>query len=364
MSLIFNNCQTKLASTLSQSLINNGITCIKRNINLTPNNESVKVNLPSIKLNNGKNMLNSSTQKVTFKRFNSSAKDKSKGRKKVTLNTLNNLYKKGEPITMLTAHDYPSGLNVEKGGVETCLVGDSLGMVTLGYDSTNPVTMDDMVRHCQAVCRGAKSPFIVCDMPFGSYETCPEDAVRNAIRLIAEGNAEAVKLEGGKEMAETIRAITKVGIPVLGHIGLTPQRQSSLGGFRVQGKTFEDAKSLLEDALALQDAGCYGVVLEAMPREVASFITSQLDILTIGIGAGNGCSGQVLVQQDMLGAFDKFIPKFCKVYANVSSVAVEAIKNYTKDVKERSFPNNEKNCYKMKSGEDKKLQEYLESLKK
>jgi len=263
-----------------------------------------------------------------------------------------------------------------------------------------------MISHCKAVCRGAKSPFIICDMPFGSYEASTEDAVRNAVRLIAEGNAEAVKLEGGKEIAETIRAITKVGIPVLGHIGLTPQRQSSLGGFRVQGKTVEDAKSLLEDALALQDAGCFGITLEAMPREVASFITSQLNILTIGIGAGNGCSGQVLVQQDMLGSFDKFVPKyviyiikwfffkfnniiiliylyiyifiynknifflkkkkkrFCKVYADVSGIAINAIKNYVKDVKERTFPNNEKNCYKMKSGEDKKLEEYIKSLKK
>eukprot|EP00833_Pecoramyces_ruminatium_P006244 jgi/Orpsp1_1/1180276/evm.model.c7180000072759.1 len=362
MSLIFNNSQAKLSSILGQNLINTGIINIKRNINLTSNNKSLKINLPSIKLNNEKKTLNSSTNLNISKRFNSSSKEK--GRKKVTLNTLNNLYKKGEPITMLTAHDYPSGLFVEKGGVDTCLIGDSLGMVTLGYNSTNPVTMDDMVRHCQAVCRGAKSPFIVCDMPFGSYEASIEDAVRNAVRLIAEGNAEAVKLEGGKEMAETIKAITKVGIPVLGHIGLTPQRQSSLGGFRVQGKTFEDAKSLLEDALALQDAGCYGVVLEAMPREVASFITSQLNILTIGIGAGNGCSGQVLVQQDMLGAFDKFVPKFCKVYADISSTAINAIKNYSKDVKERNFPNNEKNCYKMKAGEDKKLQEYIESLKK
>jgi len=361
MSLIFNNCQVKLTSSLSQQIINNGITNIKRNINLTPKKDSIKLNLPSINLNNEKKLF-TSTNRISSKRFNSTSKDK--GRKKVTLNTLNNLYKKGEPITMLTAHDYPSGLFTEKGGVDTVLIGDSLGMVTLGFNSTNPVTMDDMVRHCQAVCRGAKSPFIVCDMPFGSYEASAEDAVRNAVRLIAEGNAEAVKLEGGKEMAETIKAITRVGIPVLGHIGLTPQRQSSLGGFRVQGKTMEDAKSLLEDALALQDAGCYGVVLEAMPREVASFITSQLNILTIGIGAGNGCSGQVLVQQDMLGAFDKFIPKFCKVYADMSSVAINAIKNYTKDVKERKFPDNEKNCYKMKSGEDKKLEEFINNLKK
>jgi len=305
MSFVFNNCQTKLTSTLSQKLINNGINNIKRNFNIIPRKDLIKYNLPSINIKND-NKIFASTN-IINKRFNSTTKEK--GRKKVTLNTLNNLYKKGEPITMLTAHDYPSGLFVEKGGVDTCLIGDSLGMVTLGFNSTNPVTMDDMVRHCQAVCRGAKSPFIVCDMPFGSYEASIEDAVRNAVRLIAEGNAEAVKLEGGKEMAETIRAITKVGIPVLGHIGLTPQRQSSLGGFRVQGKTMDDAKSLLEDALALQDAGCYGVVLEAMPKEVASFITSQLNILTIGIGAGNGCSGQVLVQQDMLGAFDKFVPK-------------------------------------------------------
>ncbi|ORY67904.1 hypothetical protein LY90DRAFT_661051 [Neocallimastix californiae] len=360
MSLVFNNSQTKLSSYLTQKIINSQITNIKRNINLTSRNNSIKVNLPSIKLNNEKKIL--STNLSVSKRFNSSSKEK--GRKKVTLNTLNSLYKKGEPITMLTAHDYPSGLFVEKAGIDSCLIGDSLGMVTLGYNSTNPVTMDDMISHCKAVCRGAKSPFIICDMPFGSYEASTEDAVRNAVRLIAEGNAEAVKLEGGKEIAETIRAITKVGIPVLGHIGLTPQRQSSLGGFRVQGKTVEDAKSLLEDALALQDAGCFGITLEAMPREVASFITSQLNILTIGIGAGNGCSGQVLVQQDMLGSFDKFVPKFCKVYADVSGIAINAIKNYVKDVKERTFPNNEKNCYKMKSGEDKKLEEYIKSLKK
>lgn len=261
---------------------------------------------------------------------------------------------------MITAHDYPSGLFAEKGNADMCLVGDSLGMVTLGYDNTNPVTMEDMISHCKAVSRGSKLPFLVCDMPFGSYEVSPEEAVRNSVRLMAEGNAEAVKLEGGKEMVPTIKAITKVGIPVIGHIGLTPQRQSMLGGFRVQGKTMEQAQELLEDALALQEAGCSGIVLEAMPEKVASFITSQLQVFTIGIGAGPGCSGQVLVQQDMLGSFDKFVPKFCKVYANISKIATEAVKNYSKDVKEGVFPDKSKHCYKMKASEEAKLEKYMQ----
>ncbi|KAI7878201.1 3-methyl-2-oxobutanoate hydroxymethyltransferase, partial [Lichtheimia hyalospora FSU 10163] len=230
-------------------------------------------------------------------------------RSKVTIKTLNRLYKHGEPITMMTAQDYPSGMMADRAGMDMCLVGDSLAMVALGYDSTNPLTVDEMLHHCRAVARGCKSSFLVCDLPYGSYEADPTDAVRVSLRFLKEGNAEAVKLEGGKEMAETIERITRVGIPVVGHIGLTPQRQSALGGFRVQGKTAKQAQQLLEDALAVQEAGAFMMVLEAMPEEIATYITQQLKVPTIGIGAGVHCSGQVLVQNDALGLFDRFVPK-------------------------------------------------------
>ncbi|KAI9483948.1 MAG: 3-methyl-2-oxobutanoate hydroxymethyltransferase [Benjaminiella poitrasii] len=230
-------------------------------------------------------------------------------RPKVSIKTIQNMYKRKEPISMMTAQDYPSGLVVDQAGIDMCLVGDSLAMVSLGYDSTNPLTVEDMLHHCRAVARGAKSPFIVADLPYGSYEASPDDAVRVSLRFLKEGNCEAVKLEGGVEMAETIQRITRVGIPVLAHIGLTPQRQSALGGFRVQGKTAKQASALLKDAFAVQEAGAFGVVLEAMPSEIAEYITHQLKIPTIGIGAGVECSGQVLVQNDALGLFDKFVPK-------------------------------------------------------
>ncbi|KAI7872321.1 3-methyl-2-oxobutanoate hydroxymethyltransferase, partial [Spinellus fusiger] len=228
---------------------------------------------------------------------------------RVTIKTIQRMYKQGEPISMMTAHDYPSGLMVDRSGIDMCLVGDSLAMVSLGYDSTNPLTMDEILHHARAVGRGNKSSFLVIDLTFGSYETSPLDAVRSAIRCMKEVNAAAVKLEGGKEMAETVRRITSIGIPVLAHIGLTPQRQASMGGFKVQGKTAEQAQSLLEDALALQEAGAFGVVLEAIPAEVAHHITQRLSIPTIGIGAGVHCSGQVLVLNDALGIFDRFVPK-------------------------------------------------------
>ncbi|KAI9312396.1 3-methyl-2-oxobutanoate hydroxymethyltransferase [Dichotomocladium elegans] len=230
-------------------------------------------------------------------------------RSKVTIKTLNRMYKNGEPITMMTAQDYPSALMVDRAGIDMCLVGDSLAMVTLGYDSTNPLTVDEMLFHCRAVARGSKAPFIVADLPYGSYEADPTDAVRVSLRFLKEGNVEAVKIEGGSEMAETINRITRVGIPVVGHIGLTPQRQSALGGFRVQGKTAKQAQRLLEDALAVQDAGAFMMVLEAIPEEIAAYITHRLKVPTIGIGAGVRCSGQVLVQNDALGLFDRFVPK-------------------------------------------------------
>ncbi|KAG0006952.1 hypothetical protein BGZ65_001323 [Modicella reniformis] len=266
-------------------------------------------------------------------------------RTKVTLATLRKLYKRREPITVMTAHDFPTGTLVDKAGIDMTLVGDSLAMVALGYTSTSEITLDEMLHHCRAVARGTRSSFLVADMPFGTYETSPEQAVANAVRIIKEGKAEAVKLEGGRELAPTIARLTKVGIPVLGHIGLTPQRQASLGGYKVQGKTVAKAMALLEDALALQEAGCYGIVLEAVPEPVARHVTNMLSVPTIGIGAGVGCSGQVLVQQDMLGLYGR-VPKFCKTYRNLADEIVGALKEYSADVKSGAFPA-EEHCYPM-----------------
>ncbi|KNE67479.1 3-methyl-2-oxobutanoate hydroxymethyltransferase [Allomyces macrogynus ATCC 38327] len=259
-------------------------------------------------------------------------------KKKITIQALQSVARKGDKITMITAHDYPTSLWAERAGAETILVGDSLAMVALGYDSTVSITLDEMLHHCRAVARGSKRAFLIADLPFGTYEACSKDAIQAAQRVVKEGNMEAVKIEGGKDMAETARAIVRSGIPVLGHIGLTPQRLAMLGGFRVQGKSSASAKVLVEDALALQDAGCFAVVLEAVPAPVAEYITRQLRIPTIGIGAGAGCSGQVLVQQDMLSIFDRFVPKFCKQYANMSETAVEALANYCREVKAGTFP--------------------------
>ncbi|KAF9179280.1 hypothetical protein BGZ51_007026 [Haplosporangium sp. Z 767] len=250
-----------------------------------------------------------------------------------------------EPITVMTAHDFPTGSLVDKAGIDMTLVGDSLAMVALGYTSTSEVTLDEMLHHCRAVARGTRSSFLVADMPFGTYETSADQAVNNAVRMIKEGKAEAVKLEGGKEMAPTISRLTQVGIPVLGHIGLTPQRQASLGGYKVQGKTTAKAKAMIDDALALQDAGCYAIVLEAVPEPVARHITDVLSIPTIGIGAGAGCSGQVLVLQDMLGLYGR-VPRFCKTYRNLADEIVDALKEYSADVKSGTFPAKE-HCYPM-----------------
>ncbi|ORZ35353.1 3-methyl-2-oxobutanoate hydroxymethyltransferase [Catenaria anguillulae PL171] len=277
-------------------------------------------------------------------------------RKKVTLQTLAAMHRRKEPITMITAHDYPSAMFVDRAGADTLLVGDSLAMVALGLPSTVSVTMDEMLHHCRAVARGAKHPFLVADMPFGSYEADPKLAVANAARFIKEANMEAVKLEGGMDMADTVRSIVKAGIPVLGHIGLTPQRLAMLGGFRCKASLqARCAKLLVDDALALQDAGCFAVVLEAVPAPVATAITERLSIPTIGIGAGAGCSGQVLVQQDMLGIFDRFVPKFCKQYANVSQVSLAALREYCQEVKSGAFPATE-HTYPMPADEEAKFQ--------
>ncbi|KAI8357450.1 3-methyl-2-oxobutanoate hydroxymethyltransferase [Mortierella sp. GBAus27b] len=278
-------------------------------------------------------------------------------RPKVTLATLRKLYKRGEPITVMTAHDFPSGTLVDKAGIDMTLVGDSLAMVALGYTSTSDITIDEMLHHCRAVARGTRSSFLVADMPFGTYETSPDQAVNNAVRMMKEGKVEAVKLEGGKEMAPTISRLTQVGIPVLGHIGLTPQRQASLGGYKVQGKTAAKAKGMIDDALALQQAGCYAIVLEAVPEPVARHITSLLLIPTIGIGAGAGCSGQVLVQQDMLGLYGR-VPRFCKTYRSLADEIVGAMREYSADVKSGVFPAAE-HCYPMPAEE---LERFMHSI--
>ncbi|KAI6778233.1 3-methyl-2-oxobutanoate hydroxymethyltransferase-like protein [Emericellopsis cladophorae] len=264
-------------------------------------------------------------------------------RKKVTIQTLRSLHRRQEPIAVMTAYDFPSALVADEAGMDMILVGDSLAMVALGMEDTSEVLLEEMLMHCRSVARATKAAFTVGDLPMGSYEISPEQALSTAIRFVKEGRVQSVKLEGGKEMAPTIQKITTAGIPVLGHVGLTPQRQNALGGFRVQGKTRDGALRILEDALAVQQAGCYAMVLEAVPEDVAALITSKLSIPTIGIGAGKGCSGQVLVQTDMLGNFPpgRFLPKFVKQYGNVWGEAHRALEAYRTEVKSGAYPSPE-----------------------
>lgn len=243
-----------------------------------------------------------------------------------------------EKITVLTAYDYPTALLVEQAGMDMILVGDSLGMVVLGYDSTVPVTMEEMLHHTKAVRRGAQHTFITTDMPFMSYNTCIADAIRNAGRLIQKAGADAVKLEGGETMAETAAAIVRAGIPVVGHIGLTPQTVTQLGGLKVQGRNRIAAENLFRDAKAWEAAGAFALTLEAIPRQLAERITQAVSIPTIGIGAGINCDGQVLVFHDLLGLFPGFVPKFVKQYANLAPSITEALQAYRQEVKQGVFP--------------------------
>jgi 3-methyl-2-oxobutanoate hydroxymethyltransferase len=259
-------------------------------------------------------------------------------RKKLTILDLQKKRERHEPIVMVTAYDYPSAMLAESAEVDIMLVGDSLGMVVHGLESTVSVTMEMMVLHAAAVMRAKSNAFIVGDMPFGSYEVSIEEGVRNAFRLMKEGGVDAIKLEGGAARANVIRAIVDAGIAVQGHIGLTPQSVSKLGGFKVQGKTAATARDLLHDALALQAAGCFSIVLEAVPDRVAAYITEQLTIPTIGIGAGAGCSGQVLVWHDMLGLFARFQPKFSKQYSDIGTAITTALQGYTAEVRAGQFP--------------------------
>ena len=244
-------------------------------------------------------------------------------------------------IPMVTAYDYTSALVVQHAGIPMVLVGDSLGQVVLGYDSTVPVTMDDMIRHIGMVVRGTEQAHIVGDLPFMSYQISTEDAGRNAGRLLKDGGCQSVNLEGGQELADTIRKIVEAGVPVMGHIGLTPQSVNQLGGYKVQGREVDGAKRVLEDAIALQQAGAYAVVLELVPRELAEAVTNQLDIPTIGIGAGSGCDGQVQVFHDILGLYIDFIPKHTRRYAELFDVMANSLKRYVADVEMGAFPSSD-----------------------
>ncbi|MCJ7622580.1 MAG: 3-methyl-2-oxobutanoate hydroxymethyltransferase [Anaerolineaceae bacterium] len=239
---------------------------------------------------------------------------------------------------MLTAYDFPFAEIIDESGIDAILVGDSLGMVALGQENTLYVTMDEMLHHCRAVARGVENALLVGDMPFLSYQVSKSEAVRNAGLFLKEGRMDAVKLEGGRERMETIQAIVGAGIPVMGHLGLTPQSINRLGGFVAQGKTAADAKSILEDAILLETAGCFSIVLESIPSRLAAYISEQISIPTIGIGAGNGCDGQVLVTQDMLGLFEKIKPRFVKTYANLRPMILEALLEYKQDVEKEIFP--------------------------
>lgn len=259
-------------------------------------------------------------------------------RKKITTLTFRQKKEHGEPITVLTGYDYPTALALDQAGIDAILVGDSLGMVVLGYENTLPVTMEEMLHHCRAVSHGAKAALLIGDMPFMSYQVSIEEAIRNAGRFLQQGGMEAIKLEGGRERLETIKEILGAGIPVMGHLGLTPQSVNLLGGFRPQGRTAVSAERLLEDAQMLEEAGCFSLVLESVPTRLAGMISKRLSIPTIGIGAGSACDGQVLVTHDLLGLFDRFTPKFVKRYADLHTSMVNSFTSYIDDVKQRSFP--------------------------
>lgn len=258
--------------------------------------------------------------------------------KKVTTAVLKEWRKEGRPISMLTAYDYGMARLLDEAEIDMLLVGDSLGNVVLGYDSTLPVTMEDMIHHGKAVCRGAKRAFVVVDMPFMSYQVCAEEAVKNAGRIMKETGANGVKVEGGQDILPAVKKIIAAGIPVVAHLGLTPQSVNQLGGFKVQGKDEETAQQLINDAKALSDAGVIAITLECVPKDLAQKITEQVAAPTIGIGAGNACLGQVLVVNDMLGMQSDFVPKFVEKYADLKTVIIEAAKQYKNAVIKREFP--------------------------
>lgn len=275
---------------------------------------------------------------------------------KVTVPDIRHAKQEGRKLVMMTAYDYPFGLMADEAGVDIVLVGDSLGMVVMGLEGTVAVTMEDMIHHIRAVVRGCKNPLVVGDMPFMSYNTSIRDAIVNAGRLMKEGGCDVVKLEGGVDFAPTVAAIVKAGIPVQGHIGLTPQTASALGGFKMQGKDVDGAVKIIDDARALETSGAFSIILEAVPAPLARLVTEAVNIPVIGIGAGSDVDGQVLVTHDMIGLFDKFIPKFVKQYTKIRPIILEALAAYKKEVQEETFPAAE-HSFKMES-------ETLEQLKK
>ncbi|HXH21226.1 MAG TPA: 3-methyl-2-oxobutanoate hydroxymethyltransferase [Dehalococcoidia bacterium] len=257
---------------------------------------------------------------------------------RITVEEIKAKKQRGERLVMLTAYDYPSARLAEEAGVDMILVGDTLGMVVLGYDSTIPVTMEDMIHHTKAVVRGSERAMVIGDMPFMSFQTGVDDAMRNAGRFLKEAGCQAVKLEGGVHMAETVRRLVQVGIPVVGHIGLTPQSVNQLSGFKVQGRTPEAAERLMEDAIALQQAGAFAIVLELIPAPLAKLISQRLRVPTIGIGAGAGCDGQVQVWHDILGLYSSFVPRHAKQYAQIGDAIRDAISRYVAEVRSGEFP--------------------------
>jgi 3-methyl-2-oxobutanoate hydroxymethyltransferase len=259
-------------------------------------------------------------------------------RKKVTLSTLFDKMARGTPITMITCYDYPMAYLVEQAGIDMVLVGDSLGMTMLGYDSTLPVTMDDMIRHTQAVRRGTPNGWLIGDMPYMSYQPSDETAVRCAGRFMAEASCDGIKLEGGQEVAPRIRAITAAGIPAMGHLGLTPQSVSSLGGFRLQGKSASQAKKIIDDAQALEEAGCMSILLELVPDRICALITERADIPIISLGSGPQAHGQLLIFHDMFGLYPKFTPKMAKKYGDAGKVIGDGLKQYAAEITDKTFP--------------------------
>lgn len=280
-------------------------------------------------------------------------------RKKVTLPMLYKKYREGNAITMLTCYDYPTATFQDEAGVDMVLVGDSLGMTMLGYDSTLPVTMDDMIRHSQAVRRGAPHVWLIGDMPYMTYQPSVESAIRNAGRFMAEASCDAVKLEGGREMADRMAGIVAAGIPAMGHLGLTPQSASALGGFRLQGKGAETARRIVEDATILEEAGAYSILLELVPDRVCQIITERASIPIISLGSGPHASGQLLIYHDMFGLYPKFTPKMAKVYGNAGEVILNGLKDYVAEVTDGTFPG-EENYFGIKDEEYDELVRGLE----
>lgn len=272
--------------------------------------------------------------------------------KKKTILDFHNMKKSGEKVTWVTAYDYPTASFAEQAGIDMILVGDSLGMVVLGYSGTVPVTMEDCIAHCKAVRRGAPNTFVIGDMPFGSYQASDEEAVHNAVRFLKEADMDAIKLEGGRRVTSRIKAIADAGIVVFGHVGLTPQSSGQLGGFKAQGRTVKSARELIKDAIAVEEAGAQALLLEAVPPEVTEFIAKKLTIPVYSIGAGLPCDGQLLICGDMLGQFQAFTPKFVKKYANIAEIIINAFKEYIDDVKNERFPEDKHVYHIIDSKED------------